>query len=101
MARKKFELSEEPSLMDVVGKKIVAIKGFRSDMRRKRGFSAIYVMFDDGETYLEFESQDYYTYHDCDPNAKIIRTFKNKMFWDLVMTDEKHYPDADIDPSWY
>lgn len=88
-------------LSKIMGKQVVAIKGTRSDMRRKKGFHPIYVLFDDGQTYIEFEDQDYYAHHDCDTDAKIIRIRQDKRYWDCMMGDGAHFPDADIDLSWY
>lgn len=87
-------------LKKIIGKKVVAIKGFRTDMRRKKGFTAEYVLFDDGETYIELEDQDCHTYHDHDSDAKIIRVRQNKKLWEDMMSNEKNYPAADTDPSW-
>ena len=87
-------------LKNIIGKKVVAIKGFRTDMRRKKNFTAEYILFDDGETYIELEDQDGYTYHDCDSDAKIIRIRQNKKAWEDMMSNENNYPAADTDPSW-
>ena len=47
-------------------------------------------MFDDGETYIELEEQDYYSYHDCSSSARHINIFKDKLSYDYFMT----LPDA-------
>jgi len=101
MPRKKFIPPKVPTLLDILGKKVVAMKGFRSDMRKKKGFEAIYILFNDGKTYIELEDQDYYTYHDCNSFAKVIKTFENPKTWKFMMENGKNYPDADKDPSWY
>jgi hypothetical protein len=101
MMRKKIVPPKSPTLLDIIGKKAVSLKGFRTDMRNKKGFPIVYILFDDGETYIELEDQDYYTYHDCNGSAKLIKIFKDKRVWEMIMSDAKHYPDADIDPMWY
>lgn len=99
--RKKMQLPTFPSLLDIKGKKVVALKGFRTDMRKKKDFEVFYILFDDGETYIELSCQDYFTFHDCDSNAKNIQTFKDKRFWETLMKDENHYPEADRASGWY
>ncbi|GAG92154.1 unnamed protein product, partial [marine sediment metagenome] len=59
-----------------------------------------YILFDDQETIIELEDQDYYTYHDCDSLARRINIKKDKVAWEYIMTDEKHYPAADRDLEW-
>jgi hypothetical protein len=84
----------------IIGLKVVAIKGMRTDMRRKKGFSPDFILFDDGQTYIELDDQDYYAYHDCDACAKTIQVWQNADRWKAMMEDEKHYPDADKDIGW-
>jgi hypothetical protein len=81
----------------IIGLKVVAIKGCRYDMRKKRNFSPHYIIFDDEKTFIELDDQDYYTYHDANSNAKTISITQNDIFWKLLMSDEKRYPDADED----
>lgn len=82
------------NLLDILGKKVFAVKGsIRPEDRRKKNpyISPLYILFDDGETYMELSEQDYYTYHDCSPSARNINVNKNKMFWENI---NKSYPDA-------
>ena len=87
-------------IQDIIGLKVVAIKGFRTDMRRKKGFQPEFILFDDKETYIELESQDGYTYHDCDYSARLIQVRRDSQRWRIMMEDEKSYPDADSYISW-
>jgi hypothetical protein len=87
-------------LQKIIGLKVAAIKGYRTDMRRKKGFSPEYILFDDQETIIELEDQDYHTYHDCDSLARRIIVKKDKALWEYMMTDENHYPNADKDLEW-
>jgi len=88
-------------IREIIGLKIVAIKGYRSDMRRKKGFRPQYIFFDDNETYIELDDQDYHDYHDCDSTAKRILVWRDAINWKRIMEDEKHYPDCDMDIGYY
>jgi hypothetical protein len=87
-------------LAEIIGLKVVAIKGWRTDMRRKKGFSPQWILFSDHLTYIELDDQDYYAYHDCDSSAKTIQVWQNADRWKAMMEDEKHYPDADTNIGW-
>jgi hypothetical protein len=87
-------------IQNIIGLKVVAIKGFRTDMRRKKGFNPEFVLFDDKETYIELNDQDYHSYHDCDSSARLIQVMKDSQRWRIMMEDEKSYPDADSDIGW-
>ncbi len=84
-------------LANIIGLEVVAIKGRRHDMRKKKNFSPQYIIFNDEKTFIELEDQDYYTYHDADSSAKTISINQDPRFWKLLMSDEKRYPDADED----
>lgn len=88
------------TIQAIIGLKVVAIKGFRTDMRRKKGFDPEYILFDDEKTYIEIDRQDYHTYHDCDSSARLIQVKRDSAFWEFMMTDEKTYPDADAAIGW-
>ena len=89
------------NFLEIIGLKIVAIKGFRTDMRKKKNFRPQYIFFDDNETYIEINDQDYHDYHDCDSSAKILSINNNADNWKRMMVDEKFYPDADMDIGFY
>lgn len=82
-------------IQDIIGLKVVAIKGFRTDMRRKKNFDPEYILLDDKQTYIELDRQDYYAFHDCDSMARRIQVKRNADNWERMMTNEKTYPDAD------
>jgi hypothetical protein len=82
-------------ILDLIGKKIVAIKGnIKEEDRRKkpenRRIEIGYILFDDGETYVELREQDYYSFHDCSLSARDIEVYKDKLSYDYYMT----LPDA-------
>jgi hypothetical protein len=89
-------------MIECIGKKIVAIKGWTSDRRKKKIIEPSYVLFDDEETYLELEDQDYHTYHDCDSSAKTIEVRKDNRIWKLIFDNESgNYPDATVGTRGY
>ena len=89
-------------IYDIVGLKVLAIKGIRCDMRRKKGFSPQFIIFDDEKTFIELEEQDYFTYHDCDGRAKVIKITQDDQMWKRIMENDAHFPDADLDvDSWW
>ena len=53
----------------LLNKKIVAIKGFIVDNRKKHDIPVGYILFDDGETYLQFDS--YINSQDGNPTNNI------------------------------
>lgn len=84
-------------LFEIVGLKVVAVKGWRTDMRKKKGFEPQWILFGDGETYIELEEQDYYSYHDCSSIARELIIIQDKTRWKKIMEDGKHYPFADVE----
>ena len=83
-------------LFEIVGLKVVAVKGWRTDMRKKKRFEPQWILFDDGETYIELEEQDYYSYHDCSSIARELIVLQDKKRWQQMMEDNDHYPFADM-----
>ena len=81
-------------LLDIIGKKVLTIRSFRTDMRVKRYLKPEYILFDDGETYIELEDQDYYAHHDCATSAKHINVYGHKEKWEKIFSDLDHYPEA-------
>lgn len=81
----------------ILGKKVIAIKGFK-ERKKQRHIEPTYILFDDGETYIELEEQDYYSYHDYSVSARCIRTYKDKEVWKkLIAHDTEHIDDANLD----
>lgn len=92
------------NIKTIVGKKVVAIKGNYLKYNDKRvkhpKIEPSYILFDDGETYIELEEQDYYSYHDCSSSARHIIVWQNKERWDNIMTNP-FFGDATEDISLY
>ncbi len=78
-------------LKKIIGKKVVAIKGYNSRQNDRRvkypKIKPDYILFDDGETYIELEEQDYFSYHDCSITARQIIVWKDKERWNNIMTN--------------
>jgi len=88
------------ALKGIIGLKVSAIKGYRSDLRTSiKNVIPEYILFDDRKTYIKFEDQDYYTYHDCDGWAKCIEVEINEEKWHEIMIDDERYPHATKDLS--
>jgi len=83
-------------LKKIIGKKVVAIKTYCDNKRKKQGFEPDYILFDDKKTLLKFEEQDYYSYHDCSLSARHIDVVEDPELWNLIMTSES-YRDSDTD----
>ncbi len=86
------------SINKIVGKRIKTIRGFRTDQRIKHT-EPYFILFDDEKTYISLESQDGYTYHDCDYSAKTIEVIQCKDRWNDIFQDKKFYPVATLDIS--
>ena len=80
------------NIKDLIGKKIVAIKGYKG-RKNKKDIDPEYILFDDGETYIELAKQDYHDHHDCDLSARRIIIYKSKKSWN-VLNDDKSFGDA-------
>jgi len=48
----------------------------------KKHSEAFIILLNDGETYIQLEEQDYYSYHDCSSSARHIRVLKDKSEWE-------------------
>lgn len=77
-------MSDELILETLVGKKITFL-GCRKPKRKTDLMKIEYIFFDDGETFISLEDQDYYSYHDCDESAKVILLQKNKDLYNNYM----------------
>jgi hypothetical protein len=83
------------SLLDIVGLKVVAIRGWNPTPKREPKFVVVeYILFDDNKTYIDLESQDYHTYHDCSTDAKEITVYCDEVRYTQIINDLKHYPEA-------
>lgn len=82
-------------LENIIGAKIVAIKAFELDKRRKKHLEPIFILLNDGQTFIELTEQDYYDYHDCASYARILTTHIDKNRWVQIMENKCGcYPNA-------
>jgi len=65
----------------IVGLKASAIRGFKKRKNQKH-VEAVLIFFDDGETFIRLDEQDYYAYHDCDSYARSLMIIKDKVSYD-------------------
>lgn len=72
------------NILNTLGLTVVAFRG-HADKRRK-SVPVDYILFSDGETYIELEEQDS-SYHDCDKFARRIIVRKSKELWDIIMSN--------------
>lgn len=92
-----------PLIMKIIGLKIVAVRGLdinpKANKTKKKNvqFGPCFVLLDDRKTYIEFEEQDCWSYHDCDESARNIKIRQNKEKWEYIMNDLCYYPEANID----
>ncbi len=80
-------------LKKIIGKKVHSVKGALENKKQKY-VEAKYILFDDGETYIELEEQDY-SYHDCASYARILHVYNDKKVWNVINTT---HPNATTDP---
>ena len=83
----------------LIGLKVVAIKG---DISKHSDFEIAnpedlievkYILFDDGKTFIQFNEQDKYDYHDCCSSARTIGVYQVKELYEKLMK----LPDATLD----
>lgn len=79
-------MSREITFKDIVGKKILGLRGKSVNKYGKEFVPLEYIIFDDEETILEFKEQDSYDYHyhDCNNSARTIHLWTDKEFWKLL-----------------
>lgn len=77
-------------LSTIIGLKVVAIKGHRSEYVKSE-IEPEYILFDDGETFIQVEEQDNYSYHDCNPYAREITVLQNKDRYNTILNYYEDY----------
>ncbi len=96
------------SWFDLIGKKIVAMRGVKhkpdpTRRWRKPGPVEIeYILFDDMETIMSLGKQDPYDYHDCDCSARTFHIEKDAALWLRMFNKEQikgfGYEEAKVEP---
>lgn len=84
--------------VDIIGKKIVALRGFKDNRPRPFGKEYVtltYILFDDRESFLELKEQDRYEYHDCCDSARILNLRKDAKQWEQMYNQEKNFRECE------
>lgn len=86
------------SLGLIIGKKVVAIKAFILDKRKKKYLEPRFILFSDKKTYIDLQEQDYYSFHDCSDFARYVYAMQDEKRWkDIYDNLDGCYPDANSD----
>ena len=64
---------------DLIGKKVLCFRSHRPGKFKKPQLD--FILFDDGETFLQLQEQDYYSYHDCSASARHLDLRQDKEKW--------------------
>ena len=75
-------MNKELGIKDLIGLTVVAVKDYKTS--NSKVVSPEFILFNDGETIMDLEEQDYYTYHDCSSYARTITVSKNKERYDNI-----------------
>jgi hypothetical protein len=86
----------ELKFRQLVGLRVVALRGTTNNDRRIKKVPLTYVLFDDEKTYLEFTEQDPHSYHDCSSSARNIAIYQDAERWTVLMTNN-NYADSTED----
>lgn len=78
-------MDKELKIKDLIGLTIVAVKGYK--ILNSKRVPSEFILFSDGETIMDLEEQDYYTYHDCSSYARVITVSKNKERYDNILAN--------------
>lgn len=80
----------------IMNKKIEKIRGYKT-RKNQKDIEPTFILFNDGETFIDLELQDYFTYHDCDCTARIIKIQKDTGVWHRIAYDDNKFGDANMD----
>ena len=90
--------------ISIIGKKVVAIRGYNHKWNDRRvkypKVEPEFILFDDKETFIQLEEQDYYSYHDCSSAARHIYVKKDKDRWHRIMNDLVYADATEEIPEW-
>ena len=76
-------------LTELIGLKVFALKG---DFGKKTKYVSLrYILFSDRKTYLRFDEQDPYAYHDCSSSARHMELLQSRSQWEDIFSET---PDA-------
>lgn len=81
----------------IVGLEVKTIRGINLKKKVPKHIEPMYILFADGETYIELEEQDYHDYHDCASWARTIQVYQDTVRWDRMFKDLQVWPEANMD----
>lgn len=70
------------TILDTINLTVHAVKGEYNS--KGNHIEPHYVLFSDNETFIQFEEQDYYIFHDCAASARHISVIRNKILWEQI-----------------
>jgi hypothetical protein len=85
-------MNKELGIKDLIGLTIVAVKGYKIS-KSKKVLPEI-ILFNDGETIMDLDEQDYYDYHDCSSYARIITISKDKKRYGNIINNTDTISDS-------
>jgi len=82
------------NITDILNKKILRVVGTK---KKNRYVEAEVILFDDEETFIQLEEQDYYSYHDCSSSAKELQIVNDPDMWKVFNTDKGYANTTETD----
>jgi len=79
----------EEQVINLVGLEVKSVRGNANGRLQ-------YILFSDMETFIEFEDQDEFTYHDASPDAFEFCLSKDKSVWDAVSQSVQIFPEIEV-----
>lgn len=73
---------------NLIGKKVVAFRGYKITKYGKEEVTFSFVLFDDRKSYLSFFEQDPYDYHDCNSSARRIDFYQDEVMWQKMFNKD-------------
>lgn len=80
----------------IIGKSVEKVRGYKGRKNQKY-IEPTHILFNDGETFVKLNEQDYYSNHDCAFNARIINVYKDAGEWCKIAYDNDKFGDANMD----
>jgi hypothetical protein len=80
----------------IIGKKVKELRGFKK-RKNQKDIGITFILFDDGETFIDLELQDGFTFHDCDHDARIINIKKDAKLWREIAYNNDRFGNANVD----
>jgi len=69
----------------ILNKRVIALKGLK--YAYKDSVEVLWILFDDGETFISLTEQDKYDFHDCSNSARQISIGVDEERWKDLMNE--------------